>query len=193
MDVQVTNILQLLKPEFSKVISKEQEEDIFYLIGRLIQTLNSPEIAIDDRHTPRLHARFLAGLLSKHRRDVATTGRLHAQPPPAQSVSDLSNTTPSRPGVGGSQQVFSLASGSGASSSHSSTTQGTNMEQNLVQEPVYETEAAYTTDSGPMEILDFSYSPGSTDDEMLGALIALKNPSYWQNMMMPGYVSLRLV
>ncbi|KAI0084549.1 hypothetical protein BDY19DRAFT_970897 [Irpex rosettiformis] len=176
-------LLKLLKPEFSNMISKEQEEDIFQLIGRLIQTLNSPEIAIDDRHTPKLHARFLAGLLSKHRRDVATTGRLHAQPPPSQAVSDISTSA----GVGGSQQVFSFASGSGAGSSHSSTTQGTNMEQNLAPEPVYEVEAAYTTDAGPMEMLDFSPSPGSADDEMLGALLALKNPSYWQNMMMPGF------
>lgn len=38
-----------------------------------------------------------------------------------------------------------------------------------------------------MDVLDFASSPGSTDDEMLGALLALKNPSYWQNMMMPGY------
>lgn len=76
-------VIKLLKPEFSSLITKDQEEDIFELIGRLIRTLNSPEIAIDDRHTPRLHARFLAGLLSKHRRDVATTGRLHAQPPSA--------------------------------------------------------------------------------------------------------------
>ena len=49
--------------------------------------LNSPEIAIDDRHTPKLHARFLAGLLSRHRRDVATSGTLHPpQPPPNQSI-----------------------------------------------------------------------------------------------------------
>ena len=70
----------------------------------------------------------------------------------------------------------------------SSNTQGTNVDQMPASEPVYEPEAVYTTTAGPMEVIDFSSSPGSTDDEMLGALLALKNPSYWQNMMMPGYV-----
>lgn len=53
-------------------------------------------------------------------------------------------------------------------------------------EPIYEAEAAYTNETGPIEVLEFASSPGSTDDEMLGALLALKNPSYWSNMMMPG-------
>jgi hypothetical protein len=55
-------------------MSKEEETQVYDLIGRLIQTLSSPEIAIDDRHTPKLYARFLAGLLSRHRRDGATLG-----------------------------------------------------------------------------------------------------------------------
>lgn len=63
----------------------------------------------------------------------------------------------------------------------------TQSEQSVQSEPVFELEAAYTSDTGPMEVLEFASSPDSTDDEMLGALLALKNPSYWQNMMMPGY------
>jgi len=39
------------------------------LIARAIHILSSPHIAVDDRHTPKLHARFLARLLSRHRRD----------------------------------------------------------------------------------------------------------------------------
>ncbi|KAI0338738.1 hypothetical protein BDW22DRAFT_1432263 [Trametopsis cervina] len=177
-------LLKLLKPEFANLLSKDQEEEIFQLIGRLIQNLNSPEIAVDDRHTPRLHARFLAGLLSRHRRDVATTGKLHAQHPPAgsQYSSDLAGSS-----SGSSQQVvFSLSSSTSTASSQSSNTPNTHIEQTMSHEPVYEAEAAYTTDAIPMEVLDFS-SPGSTDDEMLGALLALKNPMYWDNMMMPGF------
>ena len=62
-------------------MTKDQENDVFDLIGRLIQTLSSPKIAIDDRHTPKLYARFLAGLLSRHRRDGATVGRSQPVPP----------------------------------------------------------------------------------------------------------------
>jgi len=61
------------------------------------------------------------------------------------------------------------------------------MENVLQNEAVFDSEAAYTTDATPMEVLDFGSPTGSTDDEMLGALLALKNPSYWQNMMMPGF------
>lgn len=62
-------------------MTKDQENNVFDLIGRLIQTLSSPKISIDDRHTPKLYARFLAGLLSRHRRDGATVGRSQPVPP----------------------------------------------------------------------------------------------------------------
>jgi len=62
-------------------MTKDLETEIFDLIGRLIQTFSSPEIAIDDRHTPKLYARFLAGLLARSRKDGATVGRLHPQLP----------------------------------------------------------------------------------------------------------------
>ena len=56
----------------------------------------------------------------------------------------------------------------------------------VAPEPVYQQEAAYTADIGPLEVLDFG-SDGTMDDEIFGgALLALKNPNYWDNMMMPG-------
>jgi hypothetical protein len=48
-------------------MSKEQENDVFNLIWRLIRTLNSPKIALDGRHSPSPYARFLAGLLNQLR------------------------------------------------------------------------------------------------------------------------------
>lgn len=36
------------------------------LVGRLIDVLQSDKVAIDDRHTPKLYARFLASLLERH-------------------------------------------------------------------------------------------------------------------------------
>jgi hypothetical protein len=74
-------------------LTKDQENDIFNLIGRLIQTLSSPKIAIDDRHTPKLYARFLAGLLSRHRRDGASVGRLQPVPPSQIPLSGGENST----------------------------------------------------------------------------------------------------
>ncbi|OBZ66312.1 hypothetical protein A0H81_13834 [Grifola frondosa] len=66
---------------------------IFDLIGRLIEKSSSAEIAIDDRHGPKLHARFLTVLLAKHRGDVAAAGHLQTQHPPPQSQNQDSHST----------------------------------------------------------------------------------------------------
>jgi hypothetical protein len=101
-------------------LTKGQENNIFDLIGRLIQTLSSPKIAIDDRHTPKLYARFLAGLLSGHRRDGAAVGRSQAVPPPESPVfgGGGNNTGQSASGSGS-------VSGSMGSASMSSVTSST--------------------------------------------------------------------
>ncbi|KAG6871624.1 hypothetical protein C0995_002284 [Termitomyces sp. Mi166 len=70
-------LLKLLKPEFASHITVEQETEILSpeilsLVRRLVETLSSPGIAVNDRHTPKLYARFLASLLSRHMRDQAT-------------------------------------------------------------------------------------------------------------------------
>ena len=76
-------LLKLLRPEFAALVSHEQTNAIFALIGKLIQVLASSEVAIDDRHTPKLYARFLAGLLAKHQPGGSSSGRLHPGRPPA--------------------------------------------------------------------------------------------------------------
>ena len=182
-------MVQLLKPEFlsHNFISKQQENEIFHLIHQLIQTLQSPEIAIDERHAPRLHARFLTGLLSRYKRDVATTGRLHTQPPPTQDQyarGPHAAPGPQGPSTSLQQQTFSTMPGApgsdhGMGTSHSSP-------DSLLTEPVYEPEAAYTADAGP---LDFDSAMGSEED-VVGALRILNTPAYWSDMMTPGYVAL---
>ena len=197
-DLRLTCHPQLLKPEFHSFLSKDQDEEIFTMITRLIQTLNSPEIAIDDRHTPRLHARFLAGLLSRHRRDVATSGRLHpSQPPPSQPL-PVSGSPPlpsssSSQSAGQQQQQGYTSSASQSPMQHGHQLMhgvpeavAAPVPVPVAPEPVYQQEAAYTADIGPLEVLDFG-SDGTMDDEIFGgALLALKNPNYWDNMMMPG-------
>ncbi|KAG6809261.1 hypothetical protein H0H92_000968 [Tricholoma furcatifolium] len=183
-------LLKLLKPEFSSLLSKEHETEIFDLIGRLIQTLSSPEIAIDDRHTPKLYARFLAGLLSRHRRDGATAGRLHPHPPPNNSSSSQDLVQPGPP----STSTFSVSS-SQASSSH---TQGSSFTGHSFQQdgkadmtPIYEPETTFSAGTGAIHFgTDYGISAfggGVSDEEMLATMRALKNPEWWENMMMPGF------
>ncbi|KAL0948305.1 hypothetical protein HGRIS_010897 [Hohenbuehelia grisea] len=195
-------LLKLLRPEFMQLLAKDQENEIFDLIGRLIQTLSSPEIAIDDRHTPRLYARFLAGLLSRHRRDGATVGRLHTQPPPAQ----LSMTSPTD-FASTSQGAGSSGSGQAQGGTSSQDNQGgfsvntfalgapaaASEKQAFANTPVYRPEATYSASTGPIQfggdfdMMLFGTENQVSEEEMLATMQALKNPGWWQNMMMPGF------
>ncbi|KAG5721547.1 Protein priB [Termitomyces sp. T112] len=67
-------LLELLRSEFSVHITVEQETKILSLVRSLVETLSSPEIAVNDRHTPKLYARFLASLLSRRWRGKAAEG-----------------------------------------------------------------------------------------------------------------------
>ncbi|KAJ6471448.1 hypothetical protein C8R45DRAFT_1014408 [Mycena sanguinolenta] len=52
--------------EFSSLISEREESEMYDLIQRVIRTLNSPEIAVDDHHPSKIHAQFIARVLSHH-------------------------------------------------------------------------------------------------------------------------------
>ncbi|KAJ3509576.1 hypothetical protein NLJ89_g5151 [Agrocybe chaxingu] len=183
-------LLKLLKPEFSSFLVKEQENEIFDLIGRLIQTLSSPKISIDDRHTPKLYARFLAGLLSRHRRDGATVGRLQTMPPPSNQVS---GSAPQASTSSVSSFSLSRPSGSGMQSGEPSFSQGSGgggMNQTM-DTPIYMPEATFAAGTGAIHFaadFDMAYEGNSfSDEEMLATMQAIKNPAWWSNMMMPGF------
>ncbi|KAF9524196.1 fungal-specific transcription factor domain-containing protein [Crepidotus variabilis] len=179
-------LLKLLKPEFSAFLAKEQENEIFDLIGRLIQTLSSPKIAIDDRHTPKLYARFLAGLLSRHRRDGATVGRLQTVPPPHNQPSSGGPSS-------ASMSSFSVARPSGGpQQSQQGYGQGPSNVSQPADTPIYMPEATFAAGSGgPIQFAsDFEMAYGGSgfsEEEMLATMQAIKNPSWWSNMMMPGF------
>ncbi|KAH7886528.1 fungal-specific transcription factor domain-containing protein [Phlebopus sp. FC_14] len=77
-------LLKLLRPEFAQLLTREMEDEIFELIGRLISTLQ--DVAIDERHTPRLYARFLAGLLTRHRKGGGGVGGRSQMLPPSSQL-----------------------------------------------------------------------------------------------------------
>lgn len=188
------------------------EDEIFDSIGRLITTLQ--EVAIDERHTPRLYARFLAGLLTKHRRGGSiVAGR--PQPRPAASQPALPSQTQS---YGGSR-----SSSSGGHVSHAGMQAQSGSEQcqdsdalqmklgllpNAVETPVSSGLAstapqpdialsyghhATVPDSGGSGIVNLFESNDVTmadvlaDSGTLATMHAL-NEVWWGNMMMPGYV-----
>jgi len=64
-------MLKILRPTFSFMMCPEREQKITQLVQRLIDLLGSDEVAIDNRHTPKLYSRFLADVLAKHQRAKA--------------------------------------------------------------------------------------------------------------------------
>ncbi|RPD54605.1 hypothetical protein L226DRAFT_547907 [Lentinus tigrinus ALCF2SS1-7] len=195
-------LLKLLRPEFAHSVSRERQQEIFDLITRLIEKLGSPEVAIDERHTPALHSRFLHGLLRKHRRDLAVSARLSDQQPPSQPPAQTAtrnasgNATGSSsnfqqqpsPGQAAASQYGPLGSapgGSYESIAGSSPASFSDSSYTMPTSPVFETEPAYTAvnDGSPNGMFQF----GTQQDENWGALLALQNPNYWKDMMMPGF------
>jgi hypothetical protein len=192
-------LLKLLRPEFSTLMTKEIEAEIFDLIGRLIQKFSSPDIAIDDRHTPKLYARFLAGLLARNRRDGATANRSHHQPPPQSEIAHAASDSYTSQMPASSNPSFSVTSPEGENQSgheggytHAAFNPPTEKTDTLIYP-----EANYTLGSGPIEfgdsgnIGDLGFGASSTnafsDEEMLATMQALKNPQWWSTMMMPGF------
>lgn len=203
-DDRSQHLEQLLRPEFVHILTREMEDEIFDSISRLITTLQ--EVAIDERHTPRLYARFLAGLLTKHRKGGSTiTGRLQPHPPASQLALP--------------PQSHSYGESHGPSGSH---VPHANMQPQHRSEPRHDNDAmqlklnrlpntAEAHQSGPAttayesEMVSYSQPlsngsvSGSTlegndvsmadvlDGGMLATMHAL-NEAWWGNMMMPGYV-----
>jgi hypothetical protein len=210
-------LLKLLRPEFSHLMMKQQENEVFELIGRLIQTLSSPEIAIDDRHTPRLYARFLAGLLLKYRRDGTAGVQAQPQHPPSNSLGiNVDYLGQSQPAGSAHPPSFSAAPppsqpsppqpgmqrGGGAATAYES-------QQSVFKakpEPIYRPEASSVLGTGTLDFTAGDTGTGNAasvaedspfeldmdlrglDEEMLATMQTLKNPSFWENMMMPGCV-----
>lgn len=59
--------------------------------------------------------------------------------------------------------------------------------------PIYEPETTFSASTGAIHFgsdlgLSAFGSNGVSDEEMLATMQALKNPAWWENMMMPGYV-----
>ncbi|KAI6100455.1 hypothetical protein EV401DRAFT_1877551 [Pisolithus croceorrhizus] len=200
-------LLKLLRPEFAQFLTHKMEDEIFELISRLITTLQ--ELAIDERHTPHLYARFLADLLTKHRKGGAgISGHLQSHPPASQSV----HKPPTQPRRTEQQYMPSPSSFqySGLSSQESSHLRydsdamqmNTGSFSGTPRSPPPATTPPMPAANAPgPEYLGQPSLPlgvGSTDpadvgmDDILpdmGALASMRalNDVWWSNMMMPGF------
>ena len=54
-----------MQPRYAGYLDQQQRDEIRQKVQRMINLLGSPEVAIDDHHSPKLYSRFLQGLLDK--------------------------------------------------------------------------------------------------------------------------------
>jgi hypothetical protein len=209
-------MLKLLRPECSRFITPGLEAEIYQVIERLINTIGSPQIAIDERHTPMLYSRFLASLLAKHKRDGAARGRMHQEGPPTQQP-QASSSAP----VYQQQRQTTQQQAPHSSASPSSFATGGAGNPTTVQDvpPVTEpTTVTQTTETGlfkdtavnnnePILPLDpplYTFGANAAGqqqhqhidamdftleiDDLLGPMKAIvENPLWMQTMMLPGF------
>ena len=60
-------LIKMLRKDPVPLLDQEQRQRVIELIERLIETLRSKQVAVDDRHAPMLYSRFLSNLLARHK------------------------------------------------------------------------------------------------------------------------------
>ncbi|KAK0187345.1 hypothetical protein F5146DRAFT_1004265 [Armillaria mellea] len=65
----VVFLIKLLRPEFSSLLDQDDKDESIKLIEILIDKLSSLDVSVDDKHTPKVYARFLATILRKYQHD----------------------------------------------------------------------------------------------------------------------------
>ncbi len=145
----------------------------------MIDKFSSSDIAVDDRHTPKLYARFLATLLSKYRRNI----------PREKAVGDL-QTVPTK-----NTDVLTYVGG------EMSDDCGNYQQPQIIQDRNYDSSGRQWPQFGDgMEFLyvthegentgseEPSSQGGMSEDEVLALMQGLNHPEWFGGMLMPRYV-----
>ena len=168
-------------------ISRGLEDEIYQLIERLVNTIGSPQIAVDERHAPMLYSRFLARLLSKHKRDGAERGRMRQHGPLTQQP-QASSSAPVQ------QQWRRLQTAQQTPPSHKGASPSPfAMEGNPATLPDIPHSATFNDQPTVTQTRfkdaanNFTFDPVLIDD-LLEPMEAIEDPLWMQTMMLPGCV-----
>ncbi|KAF9788176.1 hypothetical protein BJ322DRAFT_1001297 [Thelephora terrestris] len=194
-------LLKLLRPEFSWLVEPEDKTKIFDYIGRLIQILNSPDVAIDKKHAPKLHAKFLAGLLMRQHQDSNRDSLSQAPLPPSKQTGGGDHTSYEGHPQPSSTSTQHFGQGQGTTES-TSMPQGRFGDVSYVSDPNLSSQPgiSYThempryqpqTSAGVAAAQDsaVNFMACLSEEDMLATLRAIGNPNWWSNGMMPGYAA----
>jgi hypothetical protein len=192
-------VTQLLQPKFAAYLTPETRVEIRALVQKVIDLLGSPEVAIDDRHGPKLYSRFLEKLLAK------PMARLDPMSPGASSNAPLSRAksraTRSPASQTPASSTFDLppmynhpSPVTSSSLSPPPTDSALSFDSFAPMGPTdpFALEAAAANndaDSSSLDAMmsaDFFQPPLPFDDHIVQSLQSLTDPSGWQDISLPG-------
>ncbi|KAF9485193.1 hypothetical protein BDN70DRAFT_871586 [Pholiota conissans] len=194
-------LVKLLQPRFAAYLTLDTRKEIRVLVQKVIDLLGSPEVAIDDRHGPKLYSRFLEKLLAKPmaRIDPLSPGpasnalpRVKSRPP----RSSASQTPDSASGTFDLPPVYNHPSpGTNSSLSPPPTESALSFDSFAPIGPTdpfaTETEVANNNaDSASLDNMmstDFFQPPLPFDDHIVQSLRSLTDPSGWQDISVPEF------
>lgn len=206
-------LIKMLRPEHEALLDAEERSQIVELVERLINTLKSPQIAVDERHTPMLYSRFLASLLAKHRQDpnaekaesITTestnpdAGSLSTPPPIKQEGTSSSMKNPnlvSRHRPSPSIEISPPPPDHGSVASGMPSETQTIFDPSTVNHlsfpsmedantPSYDTSTIHAS-STIFGGSQHTHDIEMTNQDMLAPMFAVDNPGFWSSMMLPG-------
>ncbi|KAI0833291.1 hypothetical protein BC628DRAFT_1424797 [Trametes gibbosa] len=181
-------LIKTLHPKYAQYIPRETRVEIRSLVEEVADFLGSPDVAVDDRHGPKLYSRFLKGLLQTPLASVD-----HSPSALKRSMRPLAHAPPSpdsRPGSSSPMPPTPV-----------SVTQPVPEEPAGGKEQEQEYEPPMSGDAQMFDGLDLGYpdQQGQTiratelytpplpfDHELLQSMQSLTDPN-WSNLVMPGF------
>lgn len=193
-------LVKLLQPKFASYLTSENRSEIRRLVQQVIDLLASPEVAIDDRHGPKLYSRFLRNLLSKPmaRSDPTSPGSNSSAPLPRQRnrrPNSASEQAPDQPRPFEiPSSVYSLPSPATSTSLSPPPTAAALSFDNFAPVGAVDPFApdvliASSMDQSLEDGVDVAFFQPALpfDDAIMQSVQSLADPSGWQDISLPGF------
>ncbi|GJJ14439.1 hypothetical protein Clacol_008703 [Clathrus columnatus] len=196
----------LLRPDFSKIVKRSHKDQISTLVRKLIRFLGSSEVAVDDRHTPKLYSRFLAELMTRlfspKQKTVETSSKVHMKQPRQSNVVQTEKmataTNEQGPEPRDTHETQYIVEEADQNIIYA--TGEHNYEESQLQDTVANyvdsfvpPTTAWATATSAEQYTDHYFVdetmslPALETEEYILSMQAINNPGWWQNVMMPGF------
>ncbi|TFK93973.1 hypothetical protein K466DRAFT_593952 [Polyporus arcularius HHB13444] len=180
-------LIKLLSPRFATYIPRETRVEIRSMVEEVSDFLGSPDIAIDDRHGPKMYSRFLKGLLETPLAtiDHSPAALKRAMRSLAASPSDLDHA-PDRTSASPGAPAASSPPGPSGEAGTSNQNPATSPADSQMFEGLGLQYPDPDQMSQPVDAAELYAPPLPFDSELLQSMQALTE-SNWANMVLPGF------